>query len=371
LSLLRVLRGARIPKAKHTYPSTTRNPYYAGLNQDYRWFRQDELVRRCTQANAYFATQCGFKTRSDDKQLKETVDTVNKRVNMDKILYTAQVKRSIYGSAGFEVVTDRNGLPTRLLELNSPSLKPELDENWTLTGYTYKGQRGFYQPEEVLYFINLGLEADMIGLSDLEPIRQVCSARHELLRENFAEIARSLWAPYVVLKADTSGLPVDEAESVVEELAEVARAGKSIAVNEAVEAQVVHITPDIAGLNVLLGKLEEAILAGLGTPRLLLGRRVENRATAYAELEAYVDGVVGGIQRYLRREIEHQWYRRIGEAVGSSSEVKHVWNPVRAYDLYELASAVASLWGSHGQGAIGGDTDRVWTLMGWEAEQDE
>ena len=371
LSLLRILRGARIPKAKHTYPATTQNPYYAGLNQDYRWFRQDELVRRCVQANAYFATQCGFKTRSDDADLKETLDDVNKRVNMDKILYTAQIKRSIYGSAGYEIITDRNNIPTRLLELNSTGLTPELDENWTLTGYTYKGQLGFYQPDEVLYFTNLSLEADMVGLSDLEPLRQVCSARHELLRDNFAEIARSLWAPYVVLKADTSGLPVDEAEEVVEQLAEVARAGKSIAVNEAVEAQVVHITPDINGLNVLLGKLEEAILAGLGTPRILLGRPISNRATAYGELEAYVDGIVEGIQRYLRREIEHQWYQRIAETTGSTSTAKHVWNPVRAYDLYELASAVSGLWGSHGQGAIGGDKELVSKLMGWEAEPDE
>jgi hypothetical protein len=209
----------------------------------------------------------------------------------------------------------------------------------------------------------------MIGLSDLEPLRSICTARHELLRENFAEITRSLWAPYVVLKADTSGLPVEEAEKVVEELAEVARAGKSIAVNEAVEASVVHITPDISGLNTLLEKLEQAIIACLGTPRLLLGRPVENRATAYAELEAYVDGIVGGVQRYLRRELEQQWYGRIADAAGFDEQVKHVWNPVRAYDLYELAKAVSALWGTHGQGAIGESPEKVWGLMGWDLEE--
>jgi len=262
-------------------------------------------------------------------------------------LFKAQVKRSIYGSAGFEIVTDRYGLPVRLLELQSDKLKPEINENWNLVGYSYQGRAGFYKPDEVLYFTNLALEADMVGLSDIEPLRQVCSARHELLREDFSEIARSLWAPYVVLKADTSGLPVDEAEKIVEELAEVARTGKSIAINEAVDAQVVHITPDIAGLNMLLGKLEESIITGLGTLRLLLARRVENRATAYAELEAYVDGVIGNIQRYLRRELERQWYPKIAAALNIDSTIKHIWNPVRAHDLYELAQTVASLWGTH------------------------
>lgn len=370
MSLLRrLLGGVNAPKATHRYPVVSGSPYYAGLNQDYRWFRQDELVRKCVTANAYFSTLGGFETVSEDAGLKERVDEVNRRVNMDNVLFTAQVKRSVYGCAGFEVVTDRRGVPTRLLSLESDKLRPEIADDWTLTGFSYKGVKGFYGLEEVLYFTNLGLEADMVGLSDLEPLRSVCMARHEVLRENFSEIARSLWAPYIILKADTSGLPLDEAERAVEQLAEVARAGKSIAINESVEAQVVHVTPDVSGLNQLLDKFEEAIIAALGTPRFLLGRPVENRATAYAELEAYVEGTVGGIQRYLRRELERQWYERLVRTFGGEGRVRHVWGPVRATDVYLLADSVAKLWGSHGQGPIGGDLGKVWSLMGWDMEE--
>ncbi len=90
----------------------------------------------------------------------------------------------------------------------------------------------------------------------------------------------------------------------------MARAGKSIAVNESVEATVVDMTPDIDGLNGLLDRLEQAVTANFGTSRFLLGKPIENRATAYAELEAYVQGTVGSIQRYLKREVERQWYDR-------------------------------------------------------------
>lgn len=371
----RLLGGVNAPKAKHRYPvGSSSDTYYAGLNQDYRWFRQDELVRKCVVTNAYYATLHGFNTVTEaetpenHRDVKERVDEVNKAVNLDLVLFTAQVKRSVYGKAGFEVVTDDEGLPMKLLSLESDRLKPDLDEDWDLTGYTYRGRKGFYGPEEVLYFTNMELEADRLGLSDLESLRSVCMARHEVLRENFPEIAKSLWAPYVILKADTSGLPPDEAEKVVENLADVARAGKSIAVNESVEATVVQHTPDIRGLNELLGKLEEAIVAGLGTPRLLLGRPVENRATAYAELEAYVEGPVNSIQRYLKREIERQWYDRLTEHItgGDEVRVKHRWNPVRVHDVYQLADAVSKLWGSHGMGPIGGDTEKVWELMGWD-----
>ena len=376
----RLLGGVNAPKAKHRYPVTSSSDaYYAGLNQDYRWFRQDELVRKCVVTNAYYATLHGFNTVIEaeppgrHRDVKEKIDAINKAVNMDLVLFTAQVKRSVYGKAGFEIVSDGDGMPSKLLSLESDRLKPDLDEDWRLTGYTYRGEKGFYGPEEVLYFTNMELEADRRGLSDLEPLRSVCVARHEVLRENFPEIAKSLWAPYVILKADTSGLPLDEAEKVVESLADVARAGKSIAINESVEATVIRHTPDIKGLNELLGKLEEAIVAGLGTPRFLLGRPIENRATAYAELEAYVQGPITHVQRYLKREVERQWYdpltRMILEIEPGEplpAQVKHLWNPVRAMDVYAMADAAARLWGSHGMGPLGGNLEKIWELMGWD-----
>jgi len=70
----RVLYGeAMAPKAKRYGETTTptTSSYYEGMPEDYRWFRQDELVRRCVLTNTYFATMTeGFETRleatSDD-----------------------------------------------------------------------------------------------------------------------------------------------------------------------------------------------------------------------------------------------------------------------------------------------------------------
>jgi len=198
--LRRAVLGASAPKAKR-YGETstpTSSTYYRGMNEDYRWFRQDELVRKCIVTNALFATTAGYETiiesENPDKfsQVEEKIDELNKTVNMDLALFVAQVKRSVYGSAGFEIVLDDQDYPRRLLSLQSTLLRPDIDEDWTHTGYTYKGKKGFYTPDEVLYFTNLQLEADMLGLSDVEPIRTVCQARHEVLPENFPEIARSL-----------------------------------------------------------------------------------------------------------------------------------------------------------------------------------
>ena len=156
------------------------------MNEDYRWFRQDELVRKCIVSNALFATTAGYETiieaENPDRytHVEEKIDELNKTVNMDLTLFVAQVKRSVYGKTGFEIVLDEDDYPRQLLSLQSNDLKPDIDEDWTLTGYTYKGKKGFYEPTEVLYFTNLQLEADILGLSDIEPVRSICQAPHEL-----------------------------------------------------------------------------------------------------------------------------------------------------------------------------------------------
>ena len=387
------LGAASVPRAKRRGETSTptSSTYYEGMPEDYRWFRQDELVRRCVVTNAFFATMtAGFRTvlevtgegvdPGDYAYVKEGVDEVNKRVNMDLVLFVAQVKRSVHGRAGFEVVLDEDGSPSWLLSLQSGRLKPSLDEDWGLRGYGYEGRDVFYGPDEVLYFVNLPLEVDREGLSDVEPVRDVCRARHDLLRENFPEIARTLWAPYTILQADTSGLSREEADRAVSELAAVARVGKSIAINESVTPTVVNMTPDIRGLGELLDRLDQSIIGAFGTPRFLLGRPIENRATAYAELEAYVGGPIAHIQRYFKRELEAQWYGRwtrkilgaegvaVPEGETPPVQVKHVWNPVRVSDVYEMAKAVAVLHG-RGEGPIGDRLEKVWEMMGWDPSE--
>lgn len=384
-ALKRLLGGDRPPKAERWGVG---DPIYEWLEGDYRWFRQDELVHRCILVNAFFSTMAsGFDTVleasrpgvdvADYRFVKERIDEFNRRVNLDLALFIAQVKRSIYGRAGFEIVLRADGSPSRLLPLRSESLRPRLDESWNLIGFDYQGRGGFYTPDEVLYFVNLPLEADMIGVSDIEPIRAVCRARHELLREDFPEIIRSLWAPYIILRADTRGLAADEVDRALEELVEVLKAGKSIVVNESVEAQVVPLSPDIKGLVELLDRLDQAIIANFAVPRLLLGRPVENRATAYAELEAYINGPIAHIRRYLKREVERQWYQRwtrwILSERGLDAEsppvmVKHRWRPLRLRDLYEMMRGISLLWG-RGEGPLAGRLEKVWELLGWDPSE--
>ncbi len=336
-----------------------------------RWFRTSELVRKCTVSNAYFSSMsAGFETElqgvnpdDDLKQydgLKKTIDMINKRVNLDYALFTAQVNRSVYGTSGFEIVPDKiDGLPAWLLPLESLRLDPGVDENWNLIHFDYMGKPKFYVPEKVLYFRNLGLLADWGGLSDVEPIRDVCNSRHELLGENFKEIVRTLWAPVAVYQVDTSGLSKEEAVEALKSLIPTLKAGKSTATTETIDVTLVNMSPDLQGLVALLDQLKQAVLANYGTPRFLLGEPIENRATAYAEFEAYILGPITHIQRYFKRQIERDWYDPLTRKILSLADdvplpvmVKHKWNVIRISDIFEMAKAVAVLY-SRGEGIIG------------------
>ena len=393
--------GVRTPKLKRISESgtPTSTEDYESMDQNYRWFRQDELVRRCIVIDAIFSTRAaGFETEleavgdfatPEEKEaevkkfayVKEFIDALNKKVNMDQILFVSQVKRAIYGSAGWEMILEtEEGPPLWLLSLQSTKLSPVLDENWKITSFKYEGRSDAYDPEEILYFTNLQLENDQIGLSSIEPIRDKCQARNDLF-VNFGEIAKTIWAPFVILQADTSAMSNTEEDAFLEELITAAKSGKSLAFNTSVEATVVKIDINFTGLVELVDKLEEAIRREFGTPRFLLGRPIENRATAFAELEAFIEGPITDIQNYFKRELEAQWYDRWtryilnkegGVKIGEDEElpilVKHKWNVIRTVDVYEMAKAVAVLHAT-GLGILADYEDLAFEMMGWPQER--
>ncbi|MCW4051283.1 MAG: hypothetical protein NWE89_16285, partial [Candidatus Bathyarchaeota archaeon] len=191
------------------------------------------------------------------------------------------------------------------------------------------------------------------------------------------EIVRTLWAPHVIYQVDVSGLQKDEQKKAMDDLIPTLRSGKSIGVTESINAIVTNITPDMRGLTLLLEQLKQAIIANYGTPRFLLGEPIENRATAYAEFEAYIQGPIAHIQRYFKRQIERDWYDPMTRKILNLEDddplpvlMKHNWKVIRITDVYEMARAVALLF-SRGEGIIADIPQKGWELLGWTRKEIE
>jgi len=390
--------AASTPKLRSTgqttpIPNASSYTNYEGMKPEaYRWFRQDELVRRCIVVNASYATMtAGFETELESlvklvgeeaelafqkkyQYVKDYVDAANRTVNLDKCLFIAQVKRSIFGKAGFEIEYAADGSPSWLLSVDSRKVNPDLDLNWKLVGYKYDEEHKWLLTENrFLYFANLDLENDCEGLSDVEPVYLVCHARHNLLRRDIPEMTRNLWAPYVVLSADTSGMTAPAEDVFLDSLIEAAKSGKSIAINKQVTASVVDIQVNMAGVVALLEKLEDVIIRNFGTPRFLLNQTNVNRATSYTEFEAYVGGTLANIQRSYKRALETQWYPHLvqlalaknGESGVVPLKVNHNWNTIRSTDVLEMSVAAAGLY-SNGLGLLGEDPEIAYDMMGFD-----
>ena len=388
------LGKAASPRSRYIQgESQTTSESYSGMEKHYREYRRDSLVRGCINLLAYYATSKGFetaielidttglseeqvaKTLEKYNSVKDRVDQLNKAVNLDQILFVTIVKMKVYGKTGFEIQPKFNDAwPEKLIPLFSDMrLRPDVDQDWTLTGFTYKGSKGFFKPFDILYFTNLGLEADYEGLSDVEPILDVLATRRAIVGEDLKESSKTLWAPLSIHSVDTTGLSDTEAQKAIDDHVAQIKPGKSIVTNQKIKVEVVDLKPDISALIDALEYCDYEIIGNFRIPRFLLGREKQvNRATAEMEFKAFIDGPIADIQRYLGRQIESQWYdsiirRELGLA-DLPVRVKHVWNPITGEDFYQLAQAVAQLWGQ-GKGPIAGYGKKVWELMGWDPSE--
>ena len=99
-----------------------------------------------------------------------------------------------------------------------------------------------------------------------------------------------------------------EETEIMNNIAQKTEAGEILVTNTPITSTIVDLRPNIADLIALKQNLEQDIISNLEPPRFLLNRPTENRATAYTEFEAYIEGPIKTIQRYFKRVLEAQWY---------------------------------------------------------------
>jgi len=338
-------------------------------------YKRTSLVRQCINLLAFYATRRGFKTvilplvgeEEDYIRIKNKIDRINEKVNLDSAMKIAIIKMKVCGCAAFEIVRDTAGEIVRLLPLRSQDLELLIDENWNLTGYKYSyGAKVVnYKPEDVLYFANNALEADLVGLSDVEPIMTAIETRRAL-EYDLRACARQYWAPIQLFSMDTRGIRPDQVKKALKDFADSLKPGRSIVHNQSVESKTISLHPNIGDIVLAMSRTDEEIIGNFNIPKALVAReRTMNRATLEYSLRALYEGPIEGLQMDLKREIERQFYDRIVASEGLEGKVKiaHVWNPLTYEDFRDLAMVVANLYS---KGVI--DKDKAFEILHWREE---
>jgi hypothetical protein len=349
---------------------------YKGMEKHYRAYRMDSLVRGCLNALAYWATKESFDTvlepvgeglTPEQQQqvinanlpLKQWIDKINLRVDMDHVLRVAIIKAKIYGKSGFEIEPNAKQEPNRLISLpllTVYDLRPDVDQNWDLQGFWWRGQRDFYDPGEVLYFTNNSLESDWEGISDIEPVLDDVITRAKIRIEDLQEAATTLWAGIAIHSLDIDRLPAGLTDADVQALIDThianLRPGKHVATDNRWLITVVDLKPDLQSLVAVKDALDQEIIGNFQVPKFILGRTDDvNRATSYSALEAFVDGPITDIQRWVQRIVEQQWYDpltrmylKVPEGQELTVRVRHRWREIRTTDFFALITAIAAAY---------------------------
>jgi hypothetical protein len=357
---------------------------WRGLDDYYREYCRNFLVRGSIDARAFWATKEGFETVIEDvipgkiseekkTQLKAYVDKINGDVSLDNRLRLALAKAPIWGKAGFEIEFQKKDAPwiagnqpVRLNSLKSTLLAPKVDPDaWKLTSFEYNGKPDFYKPEEVLFFVRSEIDDDWQGRSDVEPILVESILDDRIIREDLMEACTTLWAGIAVHqlnleKAAKAGITTDEdVDKLMEDYRQQLRPGKHVITDDLWDIQVHDLKPDLGQLLAASDKLERRILGSFKVPRFLLNIEAElNRATAEKELEGFVGGPVTDDQRWLKRIIESQWYDRLARQFLQLKpedplpvRVVHRWRQIRTEDWLNLLDEAIKGYGE-GRGPL-------------------
>ena len=379
LSGLPLSRQLSAAKSKY-YLGMTQTIYeaYKGMEKHYRAYRMDAIVRRCINALAYWATKEGFDTvleavgeglTPEQQQkvidanlpLKQWVDKINLRVRPGHVLRVAIIKAEIYGKAGFEIelTETQKKEPNRLISLPLLSLfdlRPNVNDDWVLEGFWWRGQKNFYAPGELLYFMNNSLESDFEGISDIEPVLDDVETRAKIRVEDLKEAATTLWAGIAIHSLDVDRLPAGLTDADVQAIidAHIAslRPGKHIATDNRWVIQVIDLKPDLQSLVAVKNDLDQEIIGNFQVPKFILNRTEQvNRATSYTQLESFVDGPITDIQSWIGETLEQQWYEpltrtylKVPEGQDPPVRVRHRWREIRTTDFFQLLTAAAAAY---------------------------
>jgi len=346
------------------------------------YYKSTGVLRKCINMVANFTTRAGFETtiscinKNDDPEkeeyqaVKRKVDELNRLVNLDEVLRITQIKRQIYGNAGWQVVGPSFLKIKKLIPLHSAYIYPQVDKktgDFTHINYAYvKG--GIIKTDRLLYFTVDQIENSISALNGVSAIRSI--ERNIKIKKNLERdqlyAARSLWAPIVIYQADMRGLTPAEQTALKNDLKQDLRPGAIVVTNRQVDASVTQYNPDMNNLIRAIEKQDEEIIGNFGIPKALLSReKTMARATLEFSIRAFYESTIAAEQMYLKRQLERQWYDKIVEELGYADKIRirHEWKPI----LDPESQLIVALTRAYDSGVITGD--EFFRRLGWELDR--
>ena len=284
--------------------------------------------------------QNGYDLEGDDEAGVKQVEEFLTKIEADTVIREGTLYAMIFGNMYWHI--ERRGDEVSLKPLNPMLMGVRLNkETLEPKSYVYQprfGKKVEYKPEEI---IHLKFNAEPWGIFGISSLRRCLPTIKALLymEEKLPLIARRRADPILEIQIGSPDNPVDEStfnrikssilnrkpgedifhDGVIKKIGEVYQSGGIGGQRQTVEGIIEHFRNNlVAGLGV-----PEVALAFGGTT--LKGTAIEQMELLEMEIRSY--------QRTIKRMHENQLFKMIG----TSSQVKLIWRPLRSIDLNELS----------------------------------
>jgi hypothetical protein len=250
------------------------------------------------------------------QDLLRQIDLIDQKVGLNRAVekfywqMMAQGRACIikmFESPESENITELKCVNSR--RLGMPITDPE--QNWKLVGLLVDGSG--LQIESTIYDAYDDMEivpySEHYGFSPVSAVADIAETVNLAVIEDFKEIFTSAWLATLLFTIDTAGYDDAEAQARLRAFIAAFKAGKKMAVNEAVTTQTIEQKADWSGLVEAVREMEMKIFKGMAVPQFLVqDESAANRATAEQSAALFINGVIAHDQQKITDLLADQYY---------------------------------------------------------------
>lgn len=165
--------------------------------------------------------------------------------------------------------------------------------------------------DEIMYFANkdyhISPGALYYGLSDLEPVIDGSETKRIFKQEDLKEIAKSNWAPFLLLKFANPSITTDQMQEVIDGI----QPGLPYGTRQDIAEQVIQMNGELEKIPDVIDFLNMESIRDIGIPTYLIGyEQIANYANSQQILLALKEIELDWERTWLSEIIDRQWLNR-------------------------------------------------------------
>lgn len=242
---------------------------------------------------------------------KVAVDEMAARVGLDQRLNQITGNMLVYGFAPVELITSPGKGITRLKLLPPPTVRYQPDPNGKGDVIGYLQGKTTFKPGELAWFNWSLVSSDPYGVSLLAPIMELQDIEEDAV-EDMSKILRKYWKLMIIWKTDSRGTAT-ALKAALEKLEPDEDPIISEGAGGRVEHEVLQMDPRIRFWDFIMW-LDDMKSDELQSPSLSKFRNATEASAT--KMEDIIDRWGQGVQRYLKRTVEQEFFRPHVEALG-------------------------------------------------------